>query len=97
MFQASLRYGIQKAMESDVEPEELCNTVGQQIEYMLDESEDPQVTAQIRQALRDPQATIEVKSGSQIQTATPNMPLRELLPPNSENIEITVSQPHAGG
>lgn len=97
MFQASLRYGIQKAMESDVEPDELRTTVGQQIEYLLDESDDPQVTSQIRQALRDPQATIEVKSGSQIQTATPNMPLRELLPHNSEKIEITVSQPHAGG
>lgn len=97
MFQASLRYGIQKATESDVEPEDLRTTVGQQIEYLLDESEDPQVAGQIRQALRDPQATIEVRSGSQIQTATPNMPLRELLPHSSEDIQITVSQPHAGG
>ncbi len=30
MFQTSLRYGIQKAMESDVEPEQLRTTVGQQ-------------------------------------------------------------------
>ena len=97
MFQTTLRYGIQKATETDVEPQELRTTVGQQIEYLLDESEDPQITNRIRQAMRDPQSTIEVKSGKQVQTATPDMPLRELMPPDGENVEITVSQPHVGG
>ena len=97
MFQTTLRYGIQKATETEVEPTELRTTVGQQIEYLLDESEDAQVSSQVRQAMRDPQSTIEVRSGKSVQTATPDMPLRELMPPEGENVEITVSQPHVGG
>ena len=97
MFQTTLRYGIQKATETDVEPRELQTTVGQQIESLLDESGDPLITDQIRRAMRDPQSTIEVKSGKRVQTATPDMPLRELIPPDGHSVEITVSQPHVGG
>lgn len=96
MFQASLRYGIQKATQIEVEPTSAA-TVGQQIEHLLTESADEQVTAQIRRALQDPHCTIEVKSGGAVQTATPDMPLRELLPHAHEDVQITVSQPHAGG
>ena len=97
MFQTTLRFGIQKATETIVEPEELMKTVGQQIESLLADSDDPVVTDQIRAALRDPQSTIEVKSGNQIQTASPDMPMRELLPSDSADLEITVSRPHVGG
>jgi len=97
MFKTTLRYGIQKATEAAVEPRTVHPTVGQQIESLLDTSEDPQVAGQIRDALRDPQSTIEVRAGGRVQTATPDMPLRELLPPDGEEVQITVSQPHAGG
>lgn len=66
-------------------------------ESLLDDSHDPQVVRQIREALSDPQSTIEVKAGGRVQTATPDMPLRELLPPDGEEVQITVSQPHVGG
>ena len=33
----------------------------------------------------------------QIQTVSPDMPMRELLSPEAGEVEITVSQPHAGG
>ena len=56
-----------------------------------------QVVGQIRRALADPRCTIEVKSGQNVQTATPDMPLRELLPQKTEDMQITVSQPHATG
>ena len=77
MFQASLRYGIQKATQIEVEATSGA-TVGEQIEALLEH-------------------TIEVKSGKSVQTATPDMPLRELLPHVTEDVQITVSQPHAGG
>ena len=54
-----------------------------------------QVVGQIRRALADPRCTIEVKSGQNVQTATPDMPLRELLAQKTEDMQITVSQPHA--
>jgi len=38
-----------------------------------------------------------VKSGQNVQTATPDMPLRELLPQKTEDMQITVSQSHAAG
>ena len=85
MFQASLRYGIQKATEIEVEPQAGA-TVGQQIEQLLGESQDEQTAGQIRQALQDPHCTIEVKSGKNVQTATPDMPLRELLPHEEEAV-----------
>lgn len=96
MFQASLRLGIQKATQIQVEPRKGA-TVGEQIEHLLAESEDEQIASQIREALRDPRCTIEVRSGKTVQTATPDMPLRELLPHGHEDVQITVSQPHAGG
>lgn len=96
MFQASLRYGIQKATKIEVEATSGA-TVGEQIEALLEHTEDEHVAGQIRRALADPRCTIEVKSGKSVQTATPDMPLRELLPHETEDVQITVSQPHAGG
>lgn len=96
MFQASLRYGIQKATQIEVEATS-GTTVGEQIEALLEQSQDEHVSGQIRRALADPHCTIEVKSGGSVQTATPGMPLRELLPHETEDVQITVSQPHAGG
>ncbi len=97
MFKTTLRYGMQTATEVKVEPDGVHRTVGQQIESLLDDSEDPQVVARIREALGDPQSTIEVRSGKSVQTASPDMPLRELLPPDGEEVQFTVSQPHVGG
>jgi hypothetical protein len=97
MFKTTLRYGMQTATEVKVEPEGVHRTVGRQIESLLDDTRDPQVAGQIRQALKDPQSTIEVRSGKRVQTASPDMPLRELLPPDGEEVQITVSQPHVGG
>lgn len=97
MFQASLRYGIQQASQTQVQPGRLARSVGEQIDLLLDNSADPQVAGQIREALKDPGCVIEVRSGRHVQTATPEMPLRELLPPGGDNVEITVSQPRAGG
>ncbi|MFH1572199.1 MAG: hypothetical protein ABIL09_29685 [Gemmatimonadota bacterium] len=97
MFRTTLRYGIQTATETKVERPRVAATVGQQIESLLDQSGDPQVARHIREALRNPQSTIEVKAGGRVQTATPDMPLRELLPPEGEEVQITVSQPHVGG
>ena len=62
MFQASLRYGIQKATQIEVEATS-GTTVGEQIEALLEQSQDEHVSRQIRRALADPHCTIEVKSG----------------------------------
>ena len=59
MFQASLRYGIQKATQIEVESASGA-TVGEQIEALLGQSEDEHVSAQIRRALADPHCTIDV-------------------------------------
>ena len=98
MFQTTLRYGIQEAMKGIIAPEEIKTTVGEQIYYLLKESkQEDRVADQIRQALKDPQSIIELRSGKQVQIATPEMPLREILPSETGEIEITVSRPHAGG
>ena len=97
MFQAALRYGIQKATTAEVMPEGTTNTVGEHIDHLLRETDDEQVAAQIRRALSTPNCIIEVRSGDTVQTATPDMPLRELLPQSAQEVEITVSQAHAGG
>jgi len=97
MFQTTLKYGMQTATEGELEPREVQPTVGQQIESLLDDTGDPQVAGRIRDALADPQSTIEVRSGQRVQTATPDMPLRELLPTDGQEVQFTVSQPHVGG
>lgn len=98
MLQTILRYGIQKAVEGCVSPKELKTTVGEHIRSLLDETEQGgRAVGQIREALKNPQSIIELRSGKQVQTVTPDMPLRELLPGNTEEMEITISQPHVGG
>ncbi|MFC1526389.1 hypothetical protein ACFL6X_06220 [Candidatus Latescibacterota bacterium] len=97
MVQTALRFGIQKAAGTAMSPKELAGTVGQHIERLLETGGDPQLAGQIRAAVNDPQAIIEIRSGKQVQTVTPGMPLRELLPPKTAEVEITVSRPHVGG
>ena len=97
MIQTALRYGIQKAADDVVEPEDLQATVGQEIERLLEETRPGQVSSQLREALKNPQSIIEVRSGKQVQTVTPDTPVRELLSPDTDQLEITISQPHVGG
>ena len=97
MIQSALRFGIQKAAMREVSPDDMRATVGQHIEHLLAESPDRQLSAQIRSAIKDPQSIIEIRSGKLVQAVTPDMPLRELLPPESAQVEITVSKPHVGG
>ena len=97
MFQAALRYGIQQATTVEVLEEGTTGTVGEHIERLLKGTEDPHIVGEIRRALGDPNCVIEVRSGEDVQTATPDMPLRELLPQSAQQVEITVSQAHAGG
>ncbi|MBT4504001.1 MAG: hypothetical protein HOC74_40095 [Gemmatimonadetes bacterium] len=97
MANKTLCYGIQKAAEGLLEEGDLRTTVAQQIEKLLEGSGDGQISAQVRAALKDPQSVIEIRSGGQVQTATPDMPLREVLSPESGELEITVSKPHVGG
>ena len=97
MIQTAVRYGIQTAGEETFEPEDLSTTVGQQIHSLLADRQPDRVTNQIREALKNPQSVIEVRSGKQVQTVTPDTPVRELLAPDSDELEIAVSQPHAGG
>lgn len=96
-MQASLRYGIQKAAQATLAEKNLSTTVGQQIEQLLVNTKDPKINSQVREALKDPKAIIEIRCGKQLQTASPDMPLRELLSPENGEVEITVSQPHVGG
>ena len=97
MFQTTLRYGIQKAAEGVMEQEDAGTTIGQQIDQLLQQTQDTQVAGQLRTALKDPQSVIEIRCGKQIQTVSPDMPMRELLSPEAGEVVITVSQPHAGG
>ena len=97
MIQSALRFGIQKAAMRKVSPEDMRVTVGQHIEHLLGENPDRQLSAQVRSAIKDPQSIIEIRSGKLVQTVTPETPLRELLPPESAKVEITVSKPHVGG
>ena len=96
MIQTALKYGIQTAAEDTVPSKgKLSATVGQQIEMLLRDIEGKQAE-RIRTALEDPQATIELRPGDDVQVVTPDTPLRELVPAEGE-VEITVSLPHAGG
>ena len=96
MIQTALKYGIQTAAEDTVPSKgELSATVGQQIQTLLEDIEGHQAE-RIRSAVKDPQATIELRSGDDVQVVTPDTPLRELVAAEGE-MEITVSLPHAGG
>jgi hypothetical protein len=96
-MQASLRYGIQKAAQTTVTTADPATTVGQQIEQLLRSTANPQLQGQVLAALKNPQSVIEIRCGTQVQTVSPDMPLRELLSPEAGEVEITVSQPHVGG
>jgi hypothetical protein len=96
-MQASVRYGIQKAVQATVATADPRVTVGQQIEQLLRAAPNPQLQGQVLAALKNPQSVIEIRCGSQVQTVSPDMPLRELLSPEAGEVEITVSQPHVGG
>jgi len=97
MLDTSLHFGTHKAAEAVVPLDKLANTVGELIECLLDADSDKRDRPQIRAAAKDPNAIIEICSGEQVQIATPNMPVRELLSPESSKLEITVSKPHVGG
>ena len=96
-MQTILRYGIQKAAENEADPQKLKKTVGEQIKYLLEQEKEGPATAQILEALKSPQSIIEVRAGAVVQTVSPDMPLRELLPVDGDELEIAVSQPHVGG
>ena len=96
-MQTTLRYGVQKAAEGPLSGEAVNETLADQINRLVSTSSDPHVAEQLRSALRDPDSVIEVRSGDQVQTASPSMPLRELLTPGMGELEITVSKPHVGG
>ncbi len=95
MIKTALKYGIQQAAEGEMPPKGLSATVGEQIKAMLSDKEGT-TAEQIRNALHDPQATIELRSGDSVQVVNPDTPLRELVTAAGE-MEITVSLPHAGG
>ena len=98
MLQASLRYGIQQAAQAPLtEKEAMRTTVARQIEKLLADEPNGPLADQVRAALQDPQAIIEIRCGKQVQTVTPDMPLRELIAPASSELEIVVSKPHVGG
>lgn len=96
-MKAELRYGILQAAVKEVVAPKDSTTVGQQIEELLKVSGDPRVNKQIGAALMDPNSIIEIRSGEQVQTVNKDMPLRELVTPETGAVEITVSQPHVGG
>ena len=97
MLQTSLRFGIQEAATATLSPKDLRTTVGQQIEQLLADAQDPKVAGQVRAALKNPQSIIEIRAGKQVQTVSPEVPLRELTSVESGELEITISQPHVGG
>lgn len=97
MAQTSLRFGLQQAAERPLVKDDLKATVGQHIEELIQGTANANVAGQLRAALKDPQSVIEIRSGETVQTATPDMPLRELLSPGTGEVEITVSKPHVGG
>jgi len=97
MAQSSLKLGLREAAARPLVKDDLKATVGEHIERMIQDSPDANVAGQLRAALKDPQSVIEIRSGKTVQTATPGMPLREMLSPGTGEIEITVSKPHVGG
>lgn len=97
MIKTKLSYGMQEAVDTVLQPEQLDTTVAEHIQALLQQDGNAQVSEQIRAALNDPQSIIELRSGEQVQTASAGTPLREILPPDAGELEITVSQPHVGG
>lgn len=94
---ATLRYGIQQAAQTALAEADAHTTVAQAIAELLRSSSDDEVAGQVRAALDDPLSIIELRSGKQVQTVNPDVPLRELLSPEAGQVEITINQPHVGG
>jgi hypothetical protein len=97
-MQASLHYGLQQAAQAQLSEQQVMRaTIGDQIQTLLDKSPDAELASQVRDALKDPMSVIEIRSGDQVQTATRDMPLRELIAPATGELEIVISKPHVGG
>ena len=94
---ATLRYGIQEAAQTSLAEANANTTVAQAIAELLRSSQDFQLNDQVRAALDDPLSIIEIRSGNQVQTVNPEVPLRELISPEAGQLEITINQPHVGG
>ena len=97
MVHTTLSCGMHQAAEGQLAVDDQNLTVGQHIEYLLQGADEGPKTKQIQTLLQDSQAIIEVRSGDIVQTARPDMPLRELVPSTGDKVEITVSEPHVGG
>ena len=95
---STLRFGIQKVAEDPAVQHLSGETVGSEINRLLQEpTADNLLATQVKEALNNPHTIIELRSGKQVQTVAPDMPLREVLSPRTGAFEITISQPHAGG
>lgn len=94
---ATLRYGIQEAAQTSLAEAGANTTVAQAIAELLRSSQDYQLKGQVQDALDDPLSIIEIRSGNQVQTVNPEVPLRELISPEAGQLEITINQPHVGG
>ena len=97
MLHTTLCCGIHKAAEGLVETASLNITVGQHIEQLLQADDTGPTTKQLHSLLQNPHSVIEVRAGDQVQVASADMPLRELMPVGGKEVEITVSEPHVGG
>lgn len=97
MVHTTLNCGMHQAAEGPLTADDLNLTVGQHVERLLQEGDEGPKTKQIQALLQNAQAIIEVRSGDTVQTARPDMPLRELVPPAGDKVEITVCEPHVGG
>jgi hypothetical protein len=96
MIRTQVRMGIETASEGTLKIEEISRTVGEHIASLSLEAAGP-AADRLRAAMQNPHSTIEMRSGDTVQVVTPDTPLREVLPPDGSKLEITVSEPHAGG
>ena len=94
MHDTTLHFGLREIAKGQVK--DPSTTVGEQIEFLLRTGEQGPGTDSLRQALATTGSLIEINADGQVQTATSEMPLRELLPAKGA-LEITVSTPHVGG
>ena len=95
---STLRFGIQKVAEDSVVENVSKETVRGAIDRLLEQPHiRPDLADQVRQALAHPHTIVELRSGKQLQTVGPDMPLREVLPAKIGAYEISISRPHVGG
>lgn len=99
---ATVNLGIQSVAQTALNFSDPNITVGEAIAQALGDAQDEGHAEQTHTAMADPHSIIEIRCGTLIQTATPDMPLRELLKPEQlgpgpSRLEFTVSQPHVGG